>query len=79
MKPAVGSDTQRRPQQPIERPNTEIPSSLVYGIPVSVNQFQSLEDSEFAVSTGQVQISDRLIDPRKTRLARLQAARGIVE
>ena len=51
----------------------------MYGFLVLSNQFQSLQDSEPAVSTSQSQISDRLIDPRKTRLARLQAARGTIE
>ena len=79
MKLAIGSDAQRRPQQPTERPNTEIPSRSVYGFPVSYNQFQSLQDSQSTVSTSSSQIQDRLIDPRTTRLARLQAAKGIDE
>ena len=79
MKPAVGSDAQRRPQQPTKRPNTEIPSRSVYRFPVSVNSFQLLQDSQSVVSTSSSQIQDRLIDPRTTRLAKLQVARGIDE
>ena len=41
--------------------------------------FKSLEDSTPAVSTSSSQIQNRLIDPRTTRLARLQAARKIDE
>ena len=47
----------------------------MYGFPVSVNQYQLLEDSRSAESTSSRQVQDRLIDPRTTRLARLQAAR----
>ena len=79
MKSVSKNKAPRRPQQPTQLPRTEIPSSSVYGFLVLSNQFQSLQDSELAVSTSQSQISDRLIDPRKTRLARLQAARGTVE
>ena len=79
MKLDVKSDAQRRPKQPSQRPRTEIPSSSVYGFPVSVNQFQSLEDSEPAKSTSQCQIQDRLIDPRKTILTRQRAARRTIE
>ena len=75
MKPAVGSDVQRRPQQPTERPNTEIPSRSVFGFPVSENQFQTLQDSTLAVSQSLVQNEDKLVDPRTTRLSRQQAAR----
>ena len=74
MKPANESDAPRRPQQPSQFPRTEIPSSSVFGFPVSSNQFQILQDSKPAVSTGPSQIQDRLADPRTTRLARLQAA-----
>ena len=75
MKPAVRSDAQRRPKQPSQCPRTKIPSSSVYGFPVSDNQLQLLQDSQPAVSTSQGQSQDRLIDPRRTRLARQQAAR----
>ena len=47
----------------------------MYGFPVSKNQFRVLQSSESAVSQSSVQIEDRLIDPRSTRLSRLQAAR----
>ena len=79
MKLAVKNKAPREPQQPTQLPRTEIPSVSVYGFPVSSNQFQLLQDSEPAVSTSQSQIQNKLIDPRKTRLARLQAARGTVE
>ena len=79
MKPAVKNEAPREPQQPTQLPKTEIPSSSVYGFPVSSNQFQLLQESQPAVSTSPSQIQDRLIDPRKTRLARLQATRGTVE
>ena len=75
MKPAIKNKAPREPHQPTQLPRTEIPSVSMYGFPVLSNQFQLLEDSEPAVSTNQVQNSDRLIDPRKTRLARLQAAK----
>ena len=79
MKLVNENEVPRRPQQPTQLPSSEIPSRSVFGFPVSVNQFQFLEDSKSAVSTGQVQISDRLVDPRRTRLARLQAARREAE
>ena len=79
MRPVNKSDAQRRPNQPSQLPRTEIPSSSVYGFPVLVNPFQSLQELQLAVSTNQSQIQDRLIDPRKTRLARLQAARRDAE
>ena len=79
MKPVVKSDAQRRPNQPTQLPKTEIPSRAVFGFPVSVNQFQFLEDSKSAESTYQSQSEDRLVDPRKTRLVRLQAATGSTE
>ena len=75
MKPVVKSDAQRKPKQPSQRPKTEIPSSSMFGFPVSINQFQSLEDSELAVSTSQSQSEDRLVNPRIIRLARQQATR----
>ena len=76
MKPAVKNNAQTRPKQPTQLPKIEIPSSSMYGFPVSDNQFQLLQDSQLAVSTGQVQIQDRLVDPRKTRLERQRATRG---
>ena len=79
MKPAVGNDAQRRPKQPSQRPQTQVPSRSVNGFPISSNQFQILQDSELAMSTSPSQIPDRLIDPRKTRLARQRAARGTTD
>ena len=79
MKPVSGNAAPRRPNQPTLRPSSEFPSSSVFGFPISVNQFQSLQDSEPAMSTNRDQSEDRLIDPRRTGLARLQAARRIVE
>ena len=79
MKPVVKSDAQRRPKQPTQPPKTQIPSNAVYGFPVSVNQFQLLQDSKLTVSTNSSQIQDRLVDPRTTRLARQQAARRDAE
>ena len=75
MKLAVGNKAPKGPNQPTQRPKTEIPSSSVYGFPVSDNQFQLLQDSQPSMSTNQSQSQDRLIDPRRTRLARQQAAR----
>ena len=51
----------------------------MFGFLVSVNQFQSLEESTSPVSQSSVQIEDRLIDPRSTRLARQQAAKRDAE
>ena len=51
----------------------------MYGFPVSIHPFQSLEESQLAVSTNRSQIQDRLIDPRTTRLARQQVARRDAE
>ena len=76
MKPVSKNEAPKRPQQPTQLPITEIPSSSAFGFPVSVNQFQTLQDSEPAVSTNQGQSEDRLINPRTTRLARQRAARG---
>ena len=50
-------------------------SSLVFGFPMSENQFQFLQRSELAESQSQVQGEDRLIDPRSTKLMKLKAAR----
>ena len=47
----------------------------MFGFLVSSNQFNVLQASESAVSTSRSQIEDKLVDPRKTRLARLQSAR----
>ena len=79
MKPTNKNEAPRRPQQPTQPLKTEIPSSSVYGFPISINQFQSLEDSKFAESTSQLQSEDRLVNPRTTRLARQQAARRDAE
>ena len=73
MKPAVGKVAQRRPQPSHRRPSGEIRTSAVYGFLVSKNQFKVLQSSESAVSQSQVQREDRLVDPRSTRLSRLQA------
>ena len=78
MKPTNGKTTPRRPNQPTQHPSTEFPSRSVFDFPVSVNQFQSLQDSEPAMSTNQVQ-EEGLINPRTTRLVRLQVARRTSE
>ena len=75
MKPANENVAPRRPQQPTQRPQTEIPSSSVFGFPMSENKFQFLQESTSAVSQSSIQIEDKLIDPRSTRLSRSQAAR----
>ena len=77
MKPTSVNAAQGTPNKPTGRPSTEIPSSPVFGFPVSENQFQFLQESVLAVSQSQVEREDRLIDPRSTRLSRLQAARRI--
>ena len=79
MKPARKNAAPRRSNQPTQLPKTEIPSSSVYGFLASINIFQSLQESEPAVSTNQSQSEDRLVNPRTTRLARQQVARGSVE
>ena len=76
MKPAVQNEAPRRPNQPIQLPTSQIPSRSVFDFPVSVNPFQSLQELPPAMSTNPSEIQNRLIDPRKTRLARQQAARG---
>ena len=65
---------QRRPQTPNRRPNEGNPASAVFGFPVSEKQFRLLQNSKTAESTSQVQREEGLIDPRSTRLSRLQAA-----
>ena len=75
MKPVSGNSAQRRPQSSHRRPSGEIPASAVFGFPVSENQFNILQYTEPAVSQSRVQREDGLIDPRTTRLSRLQAAR----
>ena len=79
MKPAVQSKAPKRPTQPTHNPSSAIPSSSVFGFPVSVNQYQLLQDSRSAVSQSSRQNEDKLIDPRSTRLSRQQAARGTEE
>ena len=79
MKPVNGNAAPRRSNQPARRPSSEFPSSSIFRFPVSVNQFQSLQESVPAVSTSRGQSEDRLIDPWRTRLARLQAARATIE
>ena len=75
MKPVSGNSAQRRPQPSHRCPSEEIPASAVFGFPVSENQFNVLQYTELAVSQSRVQREDGLIDPRTTRLSRLQAAR----
>ena len=75
MQSTSNSDAPKGPPQPSQLPKTEIPSSSVFGFPVSSNQFQILQDSRSTESTSSRQVQDRLIDPRTTRLARLQATR----
>ena len=77
MKPASKNKAPKRLNQPSQRPRTEIPSRSVFGFPILVNQFQSLQESTYAVSTSQGQSEDRLINSRTTRLARQRAARRI--
>ena len=75
MKPALHSDAPKGNRQPSQYPRAQIPSNEVYGFPVSSNQYQLLEDSRSAESTSSKQVQDRLVDPRTTRLERLQAAK----
>ena len=75
MKPVSGNSAQRRPQPSHRRPSEGIPVSSVFGFPVSENQFNVLQSTESAVSQSRVQRGDGLIDPRTTRLSRLQVAR----
>ena len=75
MKPVVQNEAPKGPNQPTRRPQIEIPSSFVFGFPVSVNPFQFLQESTSAVSHSSVQIEGKLIDPRSTRLSRQQATR----
>ena len=49
------------------------------GFPISLNQFNVLQDSEYAMSQSQVQEEDRLIDPKSTRQQRFQASRRAEE
>ena len=79
MKPTSNNDAPKGLKQPTQFPKTEIPSVAVFGFPVLVNQFQVLQDSRSAESTSQSQREDRLVDPRKTRLVRLQAATRTME
>ena len=57
------------PQKISSSVNTE------FGFLVSTNQFNVLQESEPATSTSQVQGEDSLVNPRTTRLQRLQATR----
>ena len=79
MKPAVQSEAPRSCKQPTQVPSSVIPSSSVFGFPVSSNQFQLLQDSRSAESRRTEQIEDRSTDLRSTRLSRQQAARGTDE
>ena len=79
MKPTVYSDAPKGSKQPSQFPRVQIPSNEVCGFPISVNQYQILQDSKSAESTSSRQLQDRLIDPRTTRLARQRAARDISE
>ena len=76
MKLVSRNSAQRKPQPSHRRPSEEIPASAVFEFPILVNQFNVLQALEPAMSTSQEQIQDRLIDPRRTRLTRLQAIRG---
>ena len=75
MKPVSGNSVQRRPQPSHQRLSGGIPINIVFGFLVSADQFRTLQESTPAVSQSSVQNEDRLIDPRSTRLSRLQAAR----
>ena len=79
MKPVVKSDAPKGSEQPSQFPRTQIPSRTVYGFPVSSNQFQILQESTPAASNSLSQSTNRLTDPRTTRLARQQAARREAE
>ena len=69
MKLVNGNSAQRRPNPSYRRPSEEIPANAVFGFPVAINQFNVLQASELAMSTNREQIQDRLVDPRRTRLA----------
>ena len=75
MKPAVHSVAPKGSKQPSQFPRKKIPSNEVYGFPVSVNEYQMLQDSRSAKSTTSRQVQDRLTDPRNTRLASQRAAK----
>ena len=80
MKPASNNDAPKGPKQPSRHSQAEIPSSSVqFGFPVSVNQFQVLQTTELQPAGSTSQVQDRLIDPRTTRLARQRAASGTTE
>ena len=79
MKPVSNSDAPNGSKQPSQFPRVQIPSNEVYGFPVSVNQYQMLQDSRSAESTSSRQVQDRLTDPRTTRLARQRAAKRDAE
>ena len=74
MKSTSGNAAQRRPNPSTRRPSEEVPASAVFDFPVSENQFRLLQSIEPTMSTSRVQREERLIDPRSTRLSRLQAA-----
>ena len=76
MKPAVQDKAPRGPKKPNQLPSSEISSSSVFGFPVSVNQFQILQESRSAEAQSPRPTEDRSIDLRRTRLLRPQAARG---
>ena len=75
MKPVFNSDAPKGSKQPSQFPRVQIPSNEVNGFPVSVNQFQILEDSRSAESTSSRQVQDSLADPRTTRLVQQRAAK----
>ena len=75
MKSTNWKAAQRRSNPFTRHPSEENPASAVFGFLVSENQFNVLHHSEFAVPQSQVQREEGLIDPRSTRLSRLQAAR----
>ena len=70
-----------QPSSSTRHPKEQIPSSVptVVGFPISMNQFSILQESEFAEFQSQVQAEDGLIDPRNTRLLRLQAEKRAEE
>ena len=74
MESTSSSAAQRRPNPSNRRPSEGNPASAVFGFPVSENQFRLLQNSKTAESTSQVQREEGLMDPRSTRLSRLQAA-----
>ena len=73
MDPTSGSNAQLRIPASSNRHSDEIPYSEVSGFPVAANQYAVLSESA-AQSSGRVQDYSSLVNPRTTRLQRLQAA-----